>query len=68
MTLKERIEYQTRLLKVRQTLDEKGIFKPIKLMKEQKLLRTDKDYNNLLSGRVRNEEFLLKFEKFSEQL
>ena len=62
------IEYQIRLWKVRQTLDEKGIFKPIKLMKEQKLLRTDKDYNNLLSGRVRNEEFLLKFEKFSEQL
>lgn len=62
------IEYQIRLWKVRQTLDEKGIFKPIKLMKEQKLLRTNKDYNNLLSGRVRDEEFLLKFEKFSEQL
>jgi len=62
------IEYQIRLWKVRKLLDEKGIFKPIKLMKEQKLLRTDKDYNNLLSGRVRNEEFLLKFEKFSEQL
>jgi len=62
------IEYQIRLWQVRETIEKKGIAKPIKLMKEQKMLSSKKDYNNFLCGRIRNEEFLLKLEKFSQSL
>jgi len=62
------VEYQLKLWKVRSDLQSKGIFKPINFMVGMGLIEKDSKYNNLISGRVKDDEFLEKLIKFNESI
>jgi len=60
--------YQRKLWKVIGELQHKGIFKPINMMVKEGLIEKDPKYNNLISGRVKDDEFLEQLIKFNESI
>ena len=62
------VEYQLKLWKVIGELQYKGIFKPINMMVKEGLIEKDPKYNNLISGRVKDDEFLEQLIKFNESI
>jgi len=62
------LAYKIKLLKVISELQHKGIFKPINMMVKEGLIEKHTKYNNLISGRVKDDEFLEQLIAFNESL
>jgi len=62
------VEYQLTLWKVIGELQHKGVYKPINEMVKAGIIEKDPKYKNLISGRVKDDEFLEQLIKFNESI
>jgi len=60
--------YQRKLWKVIGELQHKGVYKPINEMVKAGIIEKDPKYNNLISGRVKDEQFLEQLIAFNDSL